>query len=440
MSQRSKDGSASESLNKQEQIPEATSTPANTSSAPPDGGLRAWSVVFGGFSALPWERVFQSYYSSHFLAQRSSSAISWIGSLQVFFLFLGGILSGPLTDRYGIRIVLIPSSASLVFSVMMVSLATRYYEFILAQGVLFGLACGMIFTPTVSTVGQYFTSKRAFAMGIVVSGASVGGVIFPIALNRLLNDTSLGFGWTIRIIGFIMLALMLCACVVMKEHAARRKHGFFLPEAFRSWPYVLTLMGFFFSLFGFWTPIFYIADYARARHVNARLAFYEVAILNSANLFGRTIPNFAADKIGSFNVNIIVTLCTAILLFCWTAAESTGAITVFNVLYGFFQGSLVSLISPCLARAVKKTPVRTLKSLLTLAIVCPKPNDIGTYIGMALAICSFGGLAGTPINGALITRYGFLSSSMFSGAFVLAGAGSYLAARLSLNSTITAKI
>lgn len=247
----------------------------------------------------------------------------------------------------------------------MVSLATRYYEFILAQGVLFGLACGMIFTPTVSTVGQYFTTKRAFAMGIVVSGASVGGIIFPIALNRLLNDTSLGFGWTIRVIGFIMLALMLSACIVMKEHAARRKHGFFLPEAFRSWPYILTLLGFFFSLFGFWTPIFYIADYARARHVNARLAFYEVAILNGANLFGRTIPNFAADKIGSFNVNIIVTLCTAILLFCWTAAESTAAITVFNVLYGFFQGSLVSLISPCLARGksfIQAFPSPTLDS------------------------------------------------------------------------------
>lgn len=52
MSQRSKEGSASESLSKQEENPEANPTPVNTSSAPPDGGLRAWSVVFGGFSAL----------------------------------------------------------------------------------------------------------------------------------------------------------------------------------------------------------------------------------------------------------------------------------------------------------------------------------------------------------------------------------------------------
>ncbi|KAL8733574.1 MAG: hypothetical protein Q9166_001982 [cf. Caloplaca sp. 2 TL-2023] len=417
----------------------------DTPPTPPDGGLRAWLVVFGGFSALFCTfgyfnsfgfrgvftidvvnnrrfRVFQSHYQYRFLAAKSSSDISWIGSLQAFFLFLGGVLSGPLTDRHGIKAILTPSSACLVFSVMMVSLSTRYYQFILAQGVLFGLACGMIFTPAVSIVGQYFITKRAFAMGVVVSGASVGGIVFPIALNRLLNNTSLGFDWTIRIIAFLMLALMTFACLVMKEHALRRKHGFFLPEAFRSRPYVLTCLGCFFNLLGFLTPIFYIASYAQARHLNSRLAFYEVAILNGANLLGRTLPNFAADRVGSFNVNIIMILATAILIFCWTAARSTATITIFIVLYGFFQGGLISMISPCLAQ------------------VCPKPNNIGTYIGMALAICSFGGLAGPPINGALIARYGFLSSSMFSGVMVLVGATLYLAARISINPSITAKI
>ena len=244
----------------------------------------------------------------------------------------------------------------------MVSLATRYYEFVLAQGVLFGLACGMIFTPAVSTVGQYFTTKRAFAMGVIASGASIGGIVFPIVLNRLLNNTSLDFGWTIRVVAFIMLELMTTARAVMKEHAPRRKHGFFLLEAFRSRPYVLTLLGSFFSLFGFWTPVFYIARYAQIHHLNARLAFYEVAILNDSNLSGRTFPNFAADKIGAFNVNIIMTLCTAILLFCWTAAKSTAPITLFIVLYGFFQGGLVSLISPCLAQG---------KFLLSLTLLPP---------------------------------------------------------------------
>jgi MFS family permease len=31
----------------------------------------------------------------------SASAISWIGSLQIFFLFAGTLFGGPLFDRYG---------------------------------------------------------------------------------------------------------------------------------------------------------------------------------------------------------------------------------------------------------------------------------------------------------------------------------------------------
>ena len=118
--------------------------------------------------------VFQSYYSTTFLASESSSAISWIGSLQAFLLFLFGAASGPLSDRLGVKAVVVPAGLALVFSVMMTSLSREYYHFILAQGVLGGTACGMIFTPVVSCVGQYFTTRRAWAMGVVVSGAAVG--------------------------------------------------------------------------------------------------------------------------------------------------------------------------------------------------------------------------------------------------------------------------
>ena len=140
---------------------------------------------------------------------------------------------------------------------MMVSLGTQYKQLVLAQGVLFGIACGMIVTPVVLTVGQCLITKRALAMGVVASGAFIGGIIFSIALNHLLSNASMGFGWRIRIIGFIVLELLTIACAVVKEHLPRR---FFIAEAFRSFPYIFTTLGFFFSLLGFWTPVFYPAS------------------------------------------------------------------------------------------------------------------------------------------------------------------------------------
>ena len=294
--------------------------------------------------------VFQSYYKSNLLHEYSPSAISWIGSVQVFLLFFGGVFSGPLADRYGLRAVFVPSAILLVFAVMMTSMASQYYQFLLAHGVLSGLGCGLIFTPTVSSVGQYFTTKRAWAMGVVVSGTSVGGVVFAIVLDRLLNSSNLGFGWSLRIVGFIMLALLAFSAAVVKEHAPRRKKQLFLPDAFRSPAYIFTTLGFFFSLLGYWAPIFYVAEYSNVNGVSSQLAFYQVAIMNATSFFGRLIPNFVADRVGLFNANIVMSFWTCVIIFTWTAATSSSGITTWIAFYGFFQGALVSLITPCLAQ------------------------------------------------------------------------------------------
>jgi MFS family permease len=48
--------------------------------------------------------VYQEYYSVHQLSSQTPSTISWIGSIQVFFLFAGSLFGGPLFDRYGAKV------------------------------------------------------------------------------------------------------------------------------------------------------------------------------------------------------------------------------------------------------------------------------------------------------------------------------------------------
>ncbi len=55
----------------------------------------------------------------------------------------GGFI-GRWFDAYGPRIIMIPGTLILVFSIMMTSLATQYYQYILAQGIAFGLGVGMM--------------------------------------------------------------------------------------------------------------------------------------------------------------------------------------------------------------------------------------------------------------------------------------------------------
>ncbi|KAK9858368.1 Major facilitator superfamily domain [Penicillium brevicompactum] len=387
----------------------------------PEGGTRAWMVVLGAFcvsfSTFGYMNafgVYQEYYTEHFLAHESSSNIAWIGSVQVCFLFSGSLIGGPLFDRYGASIIHVPA-IGIVLSVMMTSLCKTYYQFMLAQGALGGISSGMLFAPVMTCVSHYFHTRRAAALGVTVSGSSIGGVLFPIALTQMLRNKSLGFGWSVRIAGFLILFMVSIAMATIKERLPPRQGKILLPSAFTRASYTLVTFGIFFMMWGMFTPFFYLPQYAQSHGMSSHLSSYILSIVNAASVPGRILPGLAADKLGRYNILIINGACAGILLLCWIATSSNASIIVFSALYGFFSGGIVSLMSPCIAQ------------------VTPSPDQIGTHLGMSMAIIGLAGLTGTPICGALLERYGsYTQAAVFSGVVMLVGAFLVTVARFNL--------
>lgn len=274
----------------------------------------------------------------------------------------------------------------------------------LAQGILGGIATGMLLIPSMAAVLQYFDKKRAAALGLAVSGSSIGGVVFPIALSKMLNDSNLGFGWSVRIIGFLTLPGLIFSCIVVRARLPPRKTNFYIVAAFKKPTYVLLLLSFFFMFVGMFTPIFYLAVYAVQQGVDVTLASYLLAILNGASTFGRIIPGLFADKFGRLNVFALGGIITGIIILCWTAAKSTAGLVVYAVFFGFWSGTLISGAAAAMSVCVEDA------------------RDVGTYMGMGFAVGSVAVLIGPPINGALVRQYGgFLQVSIFSGVMCFVG-------------------
>ncbi|KAF7586459.1 hypothetical protein BBP40_008819 [Aspergillus hancockii] len=84
----------------------------------PEGGLRGWMAVVGGwclmfktFGCINAFGIYEAYYKQTFLKNESESTIAWIGSLQVFFMFSAGLISGSFMDSYGPKVhTSLPSS------------------------------------------------------------------------------------------------------------------------------------------------------------------------------------------------------------------------------------------------------------------------------------------------------------------------------------------
>ncbi|OAL35773.1 hypothetical protein AYO20_04923 [Fonsecaea nubica] len=381
----------------------------------PDGGLKAWTVVFGAacgiFVSFGWINcigVFQEYYETHQLKQYSSQEIAWIPSLEAFMMFVGGLWVGRVYDNYGPRILLVLGTFLHVFGLMMASISHKYYQFLLSQGVCSALGASMIFYPSMSCVVTWFFRRRSLALGLGATGSSIGGVIFPVMVQKLIPEV--GFGWTMRICAFLVLGLMILGNLTLVSRIppmAKPVRPMDFVKPFQEGNFALLAFGSFLSFLGLFLPFTFIILSARAQGVPDSLAKYLVAILNAASTFGRTIPPFFADRLGRFTVFLSVTLLSSLITLClWVTSSGTAATVVFCLIFGFSSGAAASILPSCVAQI-------------------SHISQIGVRTGCLFSVVAVAVLVGSPIGGQLITNDGYRSMQGFSGAMLAAGSVVY---------------
>ncbi|KAH7369981.1 riboflavin transporter MCH5 [Rhexocercosporidium sp. MPI-PUGE-AT-0058] len=403
-------------------IPKLAPTPGGVNPADfPDGGLEACLVVLGGwlclFCSFGWINcigVFQEYYQEHLLSGYSSSTVSWIPSLELFMMFVGGPVFGKVFDNYGPKWLLLAGTFFHIFGLMMTSLSTKYYQFILAQGVCSALGASAIFYAAMSSVGTWFFKNRATAFGTMASGSSLGGVILPIMVSKLIPQ--IGFPWTMRAVAFTMFGMLILANFTVKSRLTPQPKKldlmtFILP--LKEPAFALLCLASFLFFFGTFLPFNYIILQAQSHGMSANLSIYLIPILNAASVFGRILPGIVADRVGRFNVMIITTGFSAIIVLAlWLPSSGNIPIIIFCVLYGFSSGAFVSM-GPSLMAQI--SPIR----------------ELGTRNGTFFLCVAIGGLTGNPIGGALIgsDNGGFHHLQIFCGVTMAAGSLVYVADR-----------
>ncbi|KAL9011362.1 MAG: hypothetical protein Q9173_003784, partial [Seirophora scorigena] len=326
-----------------------TSRTSYVDPGPPDGGLQAWTqslvghlVVFNTWGLINSFGVFQTYYI--IALNRPPSDISWIGSIQIFLLFFVGTFSGRATDYGLFKTTFILGSILQLVGVFMTSLSTRYWQLILSQGITTGLGNGLLFCPSLAVLSTYFSSKRAVAIAIAASGSATGGLVFPVIVQQLLPK--IGFGWTVRVLAFVMLGLQTIAFVLAKPRLPPRKAGPIVEwAAFGELPYTLFAIGMFLAFWGLYFAFYYVGSFGRdVLGISQKESVNNLLIMNGVGLVGRMVPAYFADRyFGPLNSLIPFVFVSGLLVFCWAAVTSQSGLTAFAVVYGLFAAGIQSL-------------------------------------------------------------------------------------------------
>ena len=270
-------------------------------------------------------------------------------------LALGAVspMCGRLLDRFPVRLLVVVGCVSLAGSLLMMSIATAFWQVVVAYATLMPL--GMAFAGSMASqalVTRWFTGRRGVAMGISAMGTSLGGFAFPLLIAPLISNV----GWedTLVVLAALTVALTVPAALLVLRRSppgdASRVAGGSLP---RQWSTREVL-----STRTFWIPVvalvpvnaafggvqFSLGAYVFDLGLDQGVAATLIAITAVSNLVGKFVFGSLGDRVDHRVLFWGMGACLAVALIFYILAPGFPALAVAAALQGLSTGGVLPLM------------------------------------------------------------------------------------------------
>lgn len=353
--------------------------------------FRGISTVFAGFLCnfivfgISFSYgVFQEYYTdpvSGPLKHYSISKVALIGSTATALTYIFGILNSKMLFFFRAPWkVMVIGCICMSIGLITASFSNVIYQFILSQGVLYGIGSSFMYMPPVVCAPLFFKKYKAFMMGFLFAGTGVGAFVMSIVTRKLL--TTVGWRWSLRILGFINLFIGNLAALLVRVPDGmnftenKRIINF---STLKSTKVVSQLGASLFQSAGYIIPLIFMSKYANTLSFSNTQGALFIGINNLANAVFKVIIGFAADKTGRLNMIILCNLLSTLTIFTLWLIGTRDVFISFVVLYGIFSGAIISLLPTCLIDLFGASQYQALTGLMYFC------RGIGSILGSPIA-------------------------------------------------------
>jgi MFS family permease len=278
-----------------------------------------------------------------------------------------GILMGGLTDKFGPRLVVTFSGVFLGLGYILMSQVNSLWQLYLYYGIIIGIGMSGLWVPLLTTVARWFTRTRSLMTGITISGLTVGQIIGPPVVSRLIDK----YQWrdAYIIIGVFGLVVVVLAAQLMRrkpqdaknaavnadnkpqQTAAIISRDYTLQEAFHTSQFWMTTVVFFcFGFIAYGLTVHMVPHITRLGMSNITAASVQ-SVSGGIGIFGNfVLGGLVGDRIGNRKA-FIIGLILAIAALAWLVpAKELWMLYIFAVLLGLGLGSMGTSESPLAAR------------------------------------------------------------------------------------------
>jgi MFS family permease len=184
------------------------------------------------------------------------------------------------TRKYGTQVSLGIGILLETAGLLGASFATQIWQLFLSQGLAFGFGMGFLFVASVGVVPQWFSKKRSFANSIATAGSGIGGLIYSLGTNGMIQ--SIGLGWAFRVLAILAFAVNTICTILIRDRnkAVGAVQDAFDVKLLKRVEFLLLLGWGFFSMLGYIVLLFSLPNYARSIGLSAEQGSVIGALLN----------------------------------------------------------------------------------------------------------------------------------------------------------------
>ena len=315
-----------------------------------------FAVTFVGFGSAYSFSAFLVSLQHDFAASRGS--VSLVFSLAGFFYFGLGVITGPLADRWGSRVLAVIGMILAGIGLGVASVARSLMEVYAAYGLGVGLGIGCSYVPAVGAVQRWFVRQRGFASGLAVSGIGVGTLVVPPVASLMIE--SLGWRETYLALGIFSVVVGAGMALLIEDSPGQRGlgpdgdpaplhlqqaggDGASLVKAITSRRFIGLYAACFICSFGLFVPFVHLVPYALDHGIPPSSAVLLVAAIGVGSTAGRFLLGGVADRLGRPLSFLIMFVGMGLSFVVWAISTSLWPLVAFALVYGVFYGGFVAL-------------------------------------------------------------------------------------------------
>ncbi|MGZ5873640.1 MAG: MFS transporter [Bradyrhizobium sp.] len=325
------------------------------------GSVGMWSVVV----VLP-------VVQTEFGVARGTASLAF--TLVMLGFGSGGVLTGKITDHYGIVSAIGLGVGILGLGYVGAGMSSSIWQFILVHFAI-GLSSSATFGPLMAEASHWFDRYRGLAVAIAASGNYIGGTIWPPLVNWGIQSA----GWrtthiAIGIFTAIAMTLALVALRMLMGAGARRSHVDAPPPRvdLRLSTNALTAILALASIaccVAMSMPQVHIVAYCGDLGYGVARGAEMLSLMLGFGIISRIGSGFLADKIGGIRTLLIGSIAQASALLLYLFFDGLTSLYVISAMFGLFQGGIVPSYAIIVREAMPAAEAATRVGIVIFASV-----------------------------------------------------------------------